>query len=92
MVKRVIAKNLNPKKTKAYEIMTSPVESVSPDANIYYTSDLMRKKGYKRYPVVKNGRVVGMLSQSVLIDYFKEQRKRFVLKFLNKKQRGEYPV
>src|SRR3989344_4527272 len=89
MVKRVIAKNLNPKKTKAYEIMTSPVESVSPDANIYYTSDLMRKKGYKRYPVVKNGRVVGMLSQSVLIDYFKEQRKRFVLKFLNKKQRGE---
>ena len=81
MVKRVIAKNLNPKKTKAYEIMTSPVESVSPDANIYYTSDLMRKKGYKRYPVVKNGRVVGMLSQSVLIDYFKEQRKRFVLKF-----------
>lgn len=92
MVKRVIAKNLNPKKTKAYEIMTSPVESVSPDANIYYTSDLMRKKGYKRYPVVKNGRVVGMLSQSVLIDYFKEQRKRFVLKFLNKKQKKEYPV
>ena len=92
MVKRVIAKNLNPKKTKAYEIMTSPVESVSPDANIYYTSDLMRKKGYKRYPVVKNGRVVGMLSQSVLIDYFKEQRKRFVLKFLNKKQKKEYPI
>ena len=92
MVKRVIAKNLNPKKTKAYEIMTSPVESVSPDANIYYTSDLMRKKGYKRYPVVKNGRVVGMLSQSVLIDYFKEQRKIFVLKFLNKKQKKEYPI
>ena len=92
MVKRVIAKNLNPKKTKAYEIMTSPVESVSPDANIYYTSDLMRKKGYKRYPVVKDGRVVGMLSQSVLIDYFKEKRKRFVLKYLNKEQRGEYPI
>ena len=92
MVKRVIAKNLDPKRTRASDIMTSPVESVSPDANIYYTSDLMRKKGYKRYPVVKGGRVVGMLSQSVLIDYFKEKRKKFVLKYLNKEQRGEYPI
>ena len=52
----------------------------------------MRKKGYKRYPVVKDGRVVGMLSQTVLIDYFKEKRKRFVLKYLNKEQRKEYPI
>lgn len=92
MVKRVIAKNLDPKKTKAHQIMTSPVESVPPEANIYYVSNIMQKKGYKRYPVVKNGKVVGMLSQTILIDYFTEQRKKFVLKYLNKKLKKEYPV
>ena len=90
MVKRVIARNLNPKKTKASQIMTSPVESVSPDANIYHTSKMMQEKGYKRYPVVKNNKLVGMISQTILIDFFREQRKKFVLKHLNKKLRRHY--
>ena len=90
MVKRVIAKNLDPKKTKAYQIMTTPVKTVSPDANIYYTSRVMQQKGYKRYPVVKNNKLVGMLSQTILIDYFTQQRKKFVLRYLNKKLRKHY--
>ena len=90
MVKRVIAKDLNPKKTRASQVMTSPVESVSPDANIYHTSKMMQEKGYKRYPVAKNNKLVGMISQTILIDYFREQRKKFVLKHLNKKLRKHY--
>ncbi|MEK6835827.1 MAG: CBS domain-containing protein [Nanoarchaeota archaeon] len=90
MVKRVIAKNLNPRKTKAKDIMTSPVQGIHPDANIYYTSKMMQQKGFKRYPVVKNNKVVGFISQSTLIDYFTKQRKKFVLKYLSKKLRKEY--
>ena len=85
MVKRVIAKDLDPEKTKASDVMTSSVESILPEANIYYTSKLMQKKGYKRYPVVKNGKLIGIISQSILIDYFTEQRKKFVLSSLGKK-------
>ena len=85
MVKRVIAKDLDPKKTEASQVMTSPVDSIPPEANIYYTSKIMQKKGYKRYPIVKNGKLVGIISQSILIDYFTEQRKKFVLSSLGKK-------
>lgn len=90
MVRRIIAKNLDPKKTKAQEIMTCPVEGISPEANIYYVSKVMQQKGYKRYPVVKNNKLVGMLSQSILIDYFTKQRKKFVLSGLGKKIK--YPI
>ena len=92
IVKRVVARNLDPKKTKSYQVMTSPVESVPPEANIYYVSNIMQRKGYKRYPVVKNGKVVGMLSQTILIGYFTQQRKKFVLKYLNKRLKKEYPT
>ena len=90
MVKRVVAKNLDLKKTKAKEIMTSPVETINPDANIYYVAKIMKEKGYKRYPVSKNGRFIGLVTQTDLINYFTEQRKKFVLRNLSKKLRKKY--
>ncbi|MEK6933069.1 MAG: CBS domain-containing protein [Nanoarchaeota archaeon] len=90
MVKRVIAKDLDPKKTKLKEVMTSPVESLDQNTNIYYASKIMREKGYQRYPVVKKNVVIGVITQANLIDYFTEQRKKFVLQHLSKKLRRQY--
>jgi len=90
MVKRVVAKNLDVKKTKAKDVMTTPVETIDPDANIYYVAKIMKEKGYKRYPVAKKGKFLGLVTQTDLIDYFTEQRKKFVLKYLNKRLRKHY--
>jgi CBS domain-containing protein len=92
MVKKVIAKSLDVKKTKARDIMTSPVETINPDANIYYVSKVMKEKGYKRYPVVKNGNLIGLVSQTDLMNYFTEQRRKFVLSSLGKKLKKKYPI
>ena len=43
MVKRVAAKNLDVNKTKAKEIMTTPVETIDPNANIYYVAKRLQK-------------------------------------------------
>jgi CBS domain-containing protein len=92
MVKRVVAKNLDLKKIKAKDIMTSPVESINPESNIFYVNKIMREKGYKRYPVAKNGKLVGLVTQTDLIDYFTEKRRKFVLSNLGKNLKNKYPV
>jgi len=90
IVKRVVAKNLNPKKTIAKNIMSSPVETINENTNIYYTSKVMRDKKFQRYPVVRNSKIIGIITQTTLIDYFTEQRKKFVLKHLSKNLRKKY--
>ena len=90
MVRRVIARNLDSKKLKAKQIMTSPVESLNHNTNIYYAGKVMREKGYQRYPVVSDGKIIGVITQSDIIDYFTQQRKKFVLKYLNKSLRKHY--
>ncbi|MEK6841109.1 MAG: CBS domain-containing protein [Nanoarchaeota archaeon] len=90
IVKRVVAKDLDVNKIKAKDIMTSPVKTIDPDANIYYVAKIMDEKGYKRYPVAKNGKFIGLVTQTDLINYFTEQRRKFVLKNLSKKLRKKY--
>ena len=92
MVKRVVARNLDVNKTRAKDVMTKPVETIHPDANIYFVARTMKEKGYKRYPVVKNSRFVGLVTQTDIVDYFREQRRRFVLKNLSKKLKNRYPI
>ena len=90
LVKRVFASGLDLNTTSAKIVMTSPVETIDQDTNIYYASKVMRDKRYKRYPVVKKGNIIGIITQENLIDYFTEQRKKFVLKHLSKKLRKKY--
>ena len=104
VVKRVVAKDLDPRKVKAKEVMTSPVDSLHENTNIYYASRVMQEKKYQRYPVVKGikhgtyhrypvvkrGKIIGVITQSDIIDFLTEQRKKFVLKQLRKKDRKHY--
>ena len=90
IVKRVIAKNVDTKKVIAKNVMTSPVETIDQNTNIYYASEVMRRKKYQRYPVVKIGKIIGIVTQANIIDYFTQQRKKFVLKYLSKNLRREY--
>ncbi len=90
MVKRVVALHLDLRKIKAKDVMTDPVQTLDQNTNIYYASKIMKEKKFQRYPVVRNGIIIGVITQTNLIDYFTEQRKKFVLQHLSKKLRNHY--
>lgn len=54
-------------KRKVAEIMSSPVETVGRGSPVFEASKLMGEKGIKRLPVVEEGSVVGIVTQTDLI-------------------------
>lgn len=62
--KRVVAHAKNPKKLKSREIMSSPIAFISPDADIIDAVEKMKTHRIKRLPVIKRGKLVGMLSNT----------------------------
>ncbi|MBS3134428.1 CBS domain-containing protein [Candidatus Woesearchaeota archaeon] len=89
---RVLDKNKDLKRLKVSDIMTTPILTVAPDADIYYSSEMMRKNRIKKLPVVRNGILIGIVTQTDILEYFRNLRKKFVLKNLNQKERKSYPI
>lgn len=48
--------------------MTANPYTVSPDATVAETLELMREKGIRRVPVVKNGKLVGIITERKLLE------------------------
>lgn len=49
------------------DIMTKEVVTVSPSAKIIEVADLLRQKGFNGVPVVENGKVFGMITETDMI-------------------------
>ena len=62
--KRVVALAKNPKKLKAKDIMSSPIIHVSPVDDISSVVYKMKKFKIRRFPVVKEGKIVGILTNT----------------------------
>lgn len=45
------------------DYMHAPVETVAPETDIYSLAEQFRKARRRRYPVVKNGKLVGQISR-----------------------------
>jgi CBS domain-containing protein len=67
LLERVFHKGLDPKKVKAKEIMTHPIRVVKPDDDIEFVAKAMRDLDVKRMPVVKDGKLVGLVSEREII-------------------------
>jgi CBS domain-containing protein len=52
---------------KAKDVMTRQVISVDPDTSLQEIANLLEKHGIKRVPVVKDGRLVGIVSRANLV-------------------------
>jgi len=89
---RATAKNLDSANTKVKDVMSSPLKTISPDENVYSASKKMRAEDIKKLPVVKNGKLVGIITQTDLTNYFADQRKEFILENLRKSIKAAYPV
>ena len=65
--RKVILKNRSSHDTPVGDIMTSPAVSVTPDDTVHHCMQLMTEGRFRHLPVVKGGRVVGMLSIGDLV-------------------------
>jgi CBS domain-containing protein len=52
---------------KVADVMTSPVVTVAPDTRLQDIATTLEKNGIKRVPVVKDGKVVGIISRANLL-------------------------
>lgn len=62
LVVRVLAKQRDPRQVKLGEIATTNVVTTTPDTNVTDARDLMAENKIRRLPVVKEGRLVGILA------------------------------
>lgn len=60
---RVVAKGLDPKKTKVSEVMTSNPDTVGPQDVAMTALQKMAERGYRHLPVVEGEKVIGIVSQ-----------------------------
>ena len=65
--RKVILKNRSSHDTPVSDIMTSPAITVTPDDTVHRCMQLMTEGRFRHLPVVKSGRVVGMLSIGDLV-------------------------
>jgi len=62
IVNRVVAKNLDPSKTKVTEIMSSPLITVDPDEDLLESSKVMLEHNVKKLVVMKEEIVYGIIT------------------------------
>jgi CBS domain-containing protein len=65
--RKVILKNRSSHDTPVGDIMTSPAVSVSPEDTVHRCMELMTEGRFRHLPVVKSGRVLGILSIGDLV-------------------------
>jgi CBS domain-containing protein len=62
LTRRVLADQLDPKMTTLGEIMTENPDTLSPEDAVLDALELMRTRRYRHLPVIKDDRVIGMVS------------------------------
>ncbi|MBU1203782.1 MAG: CBS domain-containing protein [Nanoarchaeota archaeon] len=67
VVKRIVAKNKSPDKTKAIEVMTKKLVTISPGEDIYDALVLMNHENIRRVPVVSGGKLIGLLTMNDIL-------------------------
>ena len=65
--RKVILNGRSSAETPAWEIMSSPVTTVSPDDSINHCMRLMTEHRFRHLPVREDGKIVGMLSIGDLV-------------------------
>ena len=69
-LKRVLAKDKDPRAVKIGEVMSSPVITISPKSSVADAIALMRKKNVRRLVVVEEEEVVGIVTSKDFMEYF----------------------
>jgi CBS domain-containing protein len=76
--RKVILKNRSSHDTPVSDIMSSPAVSVTPDDTVHHCMQLMTEGRFRHLPVLKAGRVVGMLSIGDLVKAVIEEQSQHI--------------
>ncbi len=67
----MVAAGKDSAKVKVTEFMTESPVTTSPDMDIKDASRIIGEKGYRRIPVVENGKPVGIISVADIVEHAK---------------------
>ena len=67
IVERLVAQNLVARKVKAKEIMTTPLITIVPEADITEAARRMSKHDIRRLVVIKEGKLIGIISSKDIV-------------------------
>lgn len=67
IAKKVLAKDRHPDRINAYEIMSKPVVSEPGEMDVRYCSRLFDQFGLSCAPVLRDGRVIGVVDYRALV-------------------------
>ncbi len=62
LLKRVIVEAKNPRKTKVNEVMSTPLELISPETTLEDAIRVMFDKKIKKLPVAEKNQIIGLVS------------------------------
>lgn len=68
IVEKIVRARRDPNKTRAQEIMSSPLLSIEVDRSIADALGLMRKRKTRRLAVTRKGRLVGIVTERRILD------------------------
>ena len=60
--RKVVLLGRSSAETQVWQIMSSPVQTVAPDATVQYCMELMTEHRIRHLPVVESGRLTGVIS------------------------------
>jgi CBS domain-containing protein len=66
-VKSIVTEDKRPSEIKASEILSTPLITVEPETSIVKASEIMLKANVKRLPVLENGRIIGVISNTDIL-------------------------
>ena len=67
LIDKVVAAGGNPHDVKVREIMSEPLLNINSNIRVENVARLMAKTGIRRFPVLDNGQVIGLVSNSDII-------------------------
>jgi len=71
----VVAEGRDSKETRVSDIMTSPCKTTAPKTDILQASRIMHDQSIKRLPVVKKGRLVGIITSDDIVEAISLRRR-----------------
>ncbi len=67
LVKGIVTEDKRPSEVKASEILSSPLITVEPEISIVEASEILLKANIKRLPVLENGVILGVVSNTDIL-------------------------
>jgi signal-transduction protein with cAMP-binding, CBS, and nucleotidyltransferase domain len=67
LVKGIVTEDRRPGEVKASEILSTPLITVEPETSIVEASEILLKANIKRLPVLENGRIIGVISNTDIL-------------------------